>query len=49
LHHNRAKYLVLGIKGAIMLAWFMTDVGVFVLGLLFWLWIILRKDEQNSE
>jgi hypothetical protein len=34
---------VLCIKGAIMLAWFMTDVVVFVLGLFLWMWVMMKR------
>jgi hypothetical protein len=34
---------VLRIKGAIMLAWFMTDVIVFVLGLSLWMWVMMKR------
>jgi len=34
---------LLGNEGAIMLAWFMTDVIAFVLGLFLWLWVTVRR------
>jgi len=34
---------LLGNQGAIMFAWFMTDVVVFVPGHFLWLWVVLKR------
>lgn len=37
------EHRLLDKKGAVMFAWYMTDVVAFVLGLFIWLWVLARK------
>ena len=34
---------LLGNKGAVMFAWYLTDVVAFVLGLSLWLWVLVKR------